>query len=504
VWALEDACGPGGEIDAAGLDFGRTVVEIFNRPVQLVERETEGPRLDAALNGAGLRLEGPLGCGKSRLLKTCLDRRSAVRLWLRAEPTRRGAPNLLAQIARQLLAPTAQQREDPHHPPIDQAEQNRLRGLFGNARKAGGEQLTQWLMAALASAAAGLDKPIYLVIDDAEQLDTGDLDLTAHLLQAAQGGASHRLVLAGRNRSWPSTFEVLPRLELPPFKQGEMDQFAERLLTGLSLPTAVEERIVEATAGFPFALEEGMVGLIREKEVRRIYGSFFFAGQESAHYRPSPRLACHLEAEAERLGAAAPLRLAALAGTAVPTGELAAAAELFAHRPPDGWAERALAAGMARSKETPWGPGIEASCPAFGQALARSVDSKHGEKARQGVGELLAARGGSGNASWAAYRLLKGTPEGASALIEAVQSSFGRTLEREDVLTALREELASNHRRGPTTPTGCSPWPASRQSWNRRQGATTKLRPPSRAPSGWPRASTCVVRPCSSSNSASC
>ena len=121
-----------------------------------------------------------------------------------------------------------------------------------------------------------------------------------------------------------------------------MGQFASRLLAGLSLPGVVHDRIVDATAGFPFALEEGMIELIRDKEVRRIYGSFFFGGQESAHYRPSLRLVCHVEAEAARLGAAAPLRLAALADTAVPTGELAAAAEIFANRPADGWAERSL------------------------------------------------------------------------------------------------------------------------------------------------------------------
>ena len=46
-----------------------------------------------------------------------------------------------------------------------------------------------------------------------------------------------------------------------------------------------------------------MIELIRDKEVRRIYGSFFFGGQESAHYRPSLRLVCHVEAEAARLAA---------------------------------------------------------------------------------------------------------------------------------------------------------------------------------------------------------
>ena len=422
--------------------------EIFNRPVQLVERRTHAPRLQAALGGVGLRLEGPPGCGKTRLLAACLDRRDAVRLWLRAQPARRGAPNLLAQIAGQLLAPTARQREDSHHPLLEPAELTRLRGLFDAARKAGREELNRWLRNALASVGAGLGSALTLVFDDAEQLEAADLDLAIGLFEAAQDGAGPRLVFAGRGRFWPAALESLPRIELPPLDDDEMGQFAERLLAGLSLPAAVQERLVTATAGFPFALEEGMIELIREKEVRRIYGSFFFGGQESAHYRPSLRLVCHVEAEAARLGAAAPLRLAALAGAAVPAAELTAAAEILASRPPDGWAERALESGLAQAHETPWGDGIAPACPAFGRALARSVAADDAEPAQRIVGELLAARGGSGEASWASYQMLKGSAEGTESLLEAVQSSFGRSLGREEILTALTAEMHAHNERG--------------------------------------------------------
>ncbi len=421
--------------------------EIFNRPVKLVERQAESRRLQAALDGVGLRLEGPLGCGKSRLLAATLDDRSADPQWLRAQPARRGAPNLLAQIAGQLLAPTAQQKEDPRHPKIEPLEAARLRSLFEAARRAGRPELSRWLLTALASAGAGSETPLYLVIDDAEQLEPGDLDLAAGLFQTAQETGGPRLVFAGRARFWPPTLDQLPRLELAALEEAEMSQFAERLLAGLSLPAAVRERLLHATAGFPFALEEGMIELIRDKEVRRIYGSFFFGGKETAHYRPSLRLVCHLEAETTRLGAA-PLRLAALAGTAVPTSELGAAAEILNQRLTDGWSERAMASGLALSCETPWGEGIVPACPAFGEALARGTDAEGGAQAKRIVGELLAARGGSGEAHWAAYQLLEGTPEGADALITAIQSSFGKTLAREEVLAGLTAELHSHQQRG--------------------------------------------------------
>ncbi len=421
--------------------------EIFNRPVKLVERKGHGPRLGATLGGAGVRLEGPLGCGKSRLLAACLDERAAIRLWVQAQPARRGGPSLLAQIAGQLLAPTARQRQDPHHPGIESAELNRLRGLFDAARKAGRPRLNDWLRTALKSVGAGSKTPLHLVIDDAEQLEPADLDLAASLLEEPREHGP-RLIFAGRARSWPQALERLPRIELPPLDDEEMGRFAERLLAGLSLPAPVRERIVQATSGFPFALEEGMIELIREKEVRRIYGSFFFGGQESAHYRPSLRLVCHVEAEAARLGGASALRLAALAGIAAPAGELATAAEIHDQRPADGWDDRVLAAGLAQARETPWGDGIAPACPAFGRALVRSTDTETGDRARRLIGELLAARGGTGEAHWAAYKLLENTAEGAAALLEAVQSSHGKTLGREETLTALTAELAAHEERG--------------------------------------------------------
>ena len=85
-----------------------------------------------------------------------------------------------------------------------------------------------------------------------------------------------------------------------------MGECASQLFAGLSLPISVQSRLLEAAAGNPFALEEGMVALIREKSMRRIYGSFFFSGDEHADYSPSLRLVCHLQAEACRLGGPIP------------------------------------------------------------------------------------------------------------------------------------------------------------------------------------------------------
>ncbi len=426
--------------------------EILNRRLKLVQRARLADPLSAVLGGVGARLEGPPGCGKSRLLAACLAERGAKRLWLRAQPARRGGPNLVAQTARHLIAPTAAQQQDPLYPALGAAERGRLRQGLQTARAEGPSGLARWLAGALGETSAGA--PLYLVVDDAEQLEPDDLALVAGLLDRAAATAALRPLLVGRGRQWPAALSELPRLAVPPFSADEMEQFADGLLTGLSLPAPVRQRLLTATVGFPFALEEGVFELVRSKEVRRVYGSFFFGGDDSASYRPSLRLVCHLEAEAARLGGSAPLRLAALAETAAPPEELAAAAEIFSHRPAAGWDEAVVASGLAASRESPWGPALEPACPAFGAALARSVDPEQAAAARGIIGELLAARRSTGEASWGAYRLVAGSGEGAAALLAAAQSSFAKTLPREELLDSLTAELRAHRRRSGDAATG--------------------------------------------------
>ena len=199
------------------------------------------------------------------------------------------------------------------------------------------------------------------------------------LLGAARPGVLH-LVLIGRTGTpWPAGWEPIPSVVVPPLSLAESEQMADHLFAGLSTPSTVRQRFLAAAGGCPFFLEEGIATLIHRKQVRRVYGSFFFSGDDDTPFIPSPRLVAHVEAEIRRLGPSTPLRLLALAGGAAPVAELRSAAALIDPRddaaPPD-WAVPYLATGLLLDADSPWGAGVEFAHPAVGIALASTVGSR--------------------------------------------------------------------------------------------------------------------------------
>jgi len=180
---------------------------------------------------------------------------------------------------------------------IDRKKKWKFEATAAKGEKGSVEELAS-LLAGLAAANDGI---FYVVIDDLEACRQHDLQIVSQMVSLQELGRGWRLLLIGR-ASVDSERELasLPVLEVPPLSDREMSELSPQLFSGLSLPPSTQNRLHEATLGCPFALEEAMVALIREQSLRRVYGGFFFAGQDTADFSPSPRLLSHLQSEAFR------------------------------------------------------------------------------------------------------------------------------------------------------------------------------------------------------------
>ncbi|MCZ6508432.1 MAG: tetratricopeptide repeat protein, partial [Acidobacteria bacterium] len=214
---------------------------------------------------------------------------------------------------------------------------------------------------------------------------------------------------------------------------------------GLSLPDSLSQQLSDATRGHPFALEEGLLSLVRSKVMRTLYGNFFFAGTAPEGYQPSTRLVSHIQAETGRLGHSNRMTLLALADTPIPPDVLTVAAGHVERERSATWATAALEAGMLRRVPSPWGVGVEFACPAYASALALSAPEDTVLELRGRLGRALEAVSQDGEQQWFAYRLLEGTRDASAPLLKATRSSYAGQLEPEVLYRALSQELA-NHR----------------------------------------------------------
>ena len=423
--------------------------ELLNRRLKPLPRTALFNSVKDHLTAPAWRVEGALGCGKSRLVFEVLLRTGTPALWVRAQPSRRRGRSLVRQMAEQLLAPPSPTSALPLLPRIRDVQlKDEIHALLP-ADDANDEQaLKGELPKILARISTGLSSPLYLVVDDVEQIDDHDSDFVGELLDHPELGRGFHLLLVGRGGiALPPAMHQLPTLPFHPFDRSEMEGLAEQLFDGLSLPESVEERLQEAAFGYPFALEEGMAALIREKNLRRVYGSFFFAGAESTDFQPSPRLICHLVAEAGRLEALRPLQLLSAVGRAVPPESLESGATSLGTPPPVSWESAPLAAGLLHSVNTAWGPGVEFTAQAFSVALRQSLALETADDARRLMGGVLADGSRSGEAHWHSYILLKGTDEGLQSLIQTLKTPYAATVPPAEMLDALDDELSSARKR---------------------------------------------------------
>ena len=429
--------------------------ELLNRRLKPLPRTALFNSVKDHLTVPAWRVEGALGCGKSRLVFEVLLHTGTPALWLRAQPSRRRGRSLARQMAEQLLAPPSPTSALPLLPRIRDVQlQDEIHALLP-ADDANDEQaLREELPTIVARISTGLSSPLYLVVDDVEQIGDHDFDFVDELLSHPELGRGFHLLLVGRGgRTLPPAMHQLPTLPFHPFDRSEMESLAGQLFDGLSLPESVEERLQEAAQGFPFALEEGMAALIREKNLRRVYGSFFFAGAESTDFQPSPRLICHLVAEAARLEALRPLQLLSAVSQPVPPESLEEGATSLGTPPPVSWESAPLAAGLLHSVNTAWGPGVDFTAQAFSVALRQSLALETTDSARRLMGGVLADGSRTGEAHWHSYILLKGTGEGLQSLIQTLKTPYAASVPVAQMLGTLDDELRSARKRRGNTDT---------------------------------------------------
>jgi len=403
---------------------------MLGRQIMSTRRPELEKNLEEHLDDRVIRVTGPVGCGKTRLVWETLHRKQRTFLWLQAHPARRRGLSLARQIAEHVLEASTI-REGNLSDPASTSDDSPRRAIDK--------------VLALLATHESASQDLYLVCDDCEQILQEDLELLLELGNAKIPNRRLHLILIGRGASSRTGFEGTFSLRVPEFADTELADLTERLFNGLSLPDVLSDHLLKATHGHPFALEEGLLSLVRSKVMRTLYGNFFFAGTEPTNYQPSARLISHIQAEAGRLGHSTRLMLLALADTPVPPDVLSVAAGHVEKSRDDTWATPAVEAGMLRRVPSPWGIGVEFSCPAYARALALSAPEETVLEMRGRLGRALQPVSQNGKQQWFTYRLLEGSTDASAALLKTARSSYAGQLDPETLFEALGKEL-THHR----------------------------------------------------------
>jgi tetratricopeptide (TPR) repeat protein len=423
--------------------------QILNRKIRSISRrslEIEGKKL---ISEPAWRIEGPVGCGKTYFAHHLLLSAGVPRIWLRGAPAHRRRSSLTRQLLDQLAATSGTSETPGLSPQLGDSELlAALRQELPSSSEEPSEAVSDHLPAILGRLSQSSNGPFYLVCDDLQQSTAEDLEILGSLLKLKDLGTTFRLLLIGRGgQDLPKELKELATVTVGPFDEAEMDLFSPQLFSGLSLPAPTRERLHSATQGCPFALEEGMFALIREKNLRRVYGSFFFAGQDSAGFSPSSRLLCHLQAEAFRMGIDSQLHLLSLIDGGAPQSIIGRSATQLSGEGRADWDIVGTHSGLLDQVDTPWGAGIDFSCSAFGTTLAHSVTAESLPKLRSVIGSLLASNSKSGEASWESYKLLKSTEAGIEPLIKTLESPYSGQIPGNELLDVLTQELYRHRER---------------------------------------------------------
>lgn len=370
--------------------------EILSRALKWVPRPEAEGELSDRLAEPILRVEGALGVGKTRLVWELLRSRGEPTIWRNAA--------------------------SPKLPPIERA---------------------------LAAEAA---RPIRVVYDHLDMATPAVWAEVEELLKhPSLGKGLDLLFLARPGVAWPPAIAAGRPVTVGAIEGDSWNRFTLQLFRGLSLPDPVASELASGVGGNPFALEEALLFLVRDRKLRQVFGSFFFSGAEGDAPRlaPSRRFVTHVEAEAQRLGSPLPLRLLTGAEDPIPADELASAVlALGGDRPEPDWDRRYVEAGLLVEAEGPWGEGRSLPSRAMRAAFAETLTVDGGRQLRQTLGELLSARASTAEEKWAAYLLLAGEEAGARTLLQAAAGAA--RLPREALFTALRNELACLRERAET------------------------------------------------------
>ena len=403
--------------------------ELFHRATAFVERP-EAEALSTALAAGACLVTGPLGCGKSRAVAHTLRDVFGV-LWVRCWSDRSGGPRVAAQVlhALSILAPSPRSfvLRWPPQPGDDEAESQRL--------------LTQL------EGRAG--PPLHIVVDDVETAEECDLDLLRALLGSPWLGRSFRLTAIGRPASRAGTLfaqqdrHSAAHIMLGPLPELEAEVVWQQLANGLSIPPAVDRRLLRAGGGLPFVQEEGLVELVRRRHLRQLYGNYFYSGPSDVDFLPTPRLVRHVESEASRLGAELPLRIAAVCGEELPLDLIPAICERLGARAAAEWERRAVTGGLLAA--TAGSPIAELVAPGIAAALADGLAPATAAEIRGAVADVVTRSEPGAAVTWERYRLLAGTPEAIPLILQ--MASAGGGPDPRQLFEAARAELEAHRQR---------------------------------------------------------
>ncbi len=375
-------------------------------------------------------VHGPIGAGKTHAVWHHLAPRPGPKIWISIGRTLEGMSVLRRRLAREIQKLVPRSVPEAAFALLDEVPVAQA-----------AESLVEWMGAAV----DGMEDPLWVICDVVQTGTHDDCELLAHLVAET---LPCRLVLISRKGMLcHQAFSELPKIEVPPMDESEGAAFARELIEGLSLGTDIEARWVLAASGFPLALEEGLVGLVHRGLIRQVYGSFFYDGNEDVEYRPSHRLVRHVEAEVRRFGEPLPLRILALAGQAITPSHLDLTCIRFGVQLEDDWSEPLLASEILRWADSPWGRGLVFKCPAYAGALAATVTFEAASSLRRALGRVITKEPKSPEKGWATYRLLAGTPEALTSLLELSRDS-GDVSSHEELFDALLKEYRQHRGRG--------------------------------------------------------
>ena len=416
--------------------------EVLGQPSPWIERLDARP-VQEAIEEPVVRLVGPIGTGKTRLLAETLRRLEIRHLWLTTRPGRLGGPTLAAQLLRQLLLPSPGQHVDPLHPRLTaDAGREEVRAALENGPPGDREHrlLNERAVDVLRHLDAG-DSPVTLVIDDFHLAGEHDLELAGEIAEAPVRRPV-RLVFVGRREArWSAPLASTPRIEIGPLGESELRRLCDRVTAGYSLPEKVAGRFLESAAGCPFALEEGLFALVHEKNLRRVYGSFFFSGTDDRDFIPSRRYVRHVDAEVARLTHPWPPRLLSVLDAPAPAAELAAAVPAGNLAVDPSWHRPLARTGILASAASPWGEGVAMASDAETRALASLLSESDRRRLRRLAGRHLAGASQTGEAHWLSYRLLEGSDHAVGSLLALFAADDRAKIPPAELLDALTSEL---------------------------------------------------------------
>jgi tetratricopeptide (TPR) repeat protein len=399
--------------------------QLFHRATATVDR-SEGEDLTAALAEPAAWIEGPIGCGKTRAVLHALRRADTV--YARCWSERSGGPSLAAQLLHALAA------RDPAVGAVP---------LRWPAVRSAEEGLDNSLLAHLESRR---EAPLHVVLDDLEAGRAEDLALVERLLALRPLGGGLRLALIARPHGRVAVLaNHLPRVRLSALPEDEAELVWQQLAEGLSLPPEVDRRLQRAGGGLPFALEEGLVELVRQRFLRQLYGNYFFSGPPDAGFLPTARLVRHVEAEAGRLGAGLALRVLAMGGEELALDLAPAVCAELGERLAPHWANAPREGGiLVAPPEAPEEARLLA--PAIQLCLVAGLGPDARAAVRSAIADAVTRATPGAPPTWERYQLLAETPEAVPLILKLAGSQ--QRIDPQDLFQATRNEIEAHRNRG--------------------------------------------------------